>query len=149
MNVGFRDFTESDMLTIRNAMPFNFSQDAMGIVAFDQDNYETVAVLVAQDWTFTSVQVHQVILKPMVIRHGWFQEIGDWLFLRAHRSKLLAPVISDNETALKLNKKLGFEEVHRIKDGYDFDRDIVLLELKPENVNERLWKPSKTLAEVA
>jgi hypothetical protein len=148
MKVGFRAFTPADALTIRNAMPFNFSQDVKGLVAYDKDTFETLAVLVAQDWTFTTVQVHQVILKSLVIRHGWFQEIADWLFLRANRLKLLAPIIANNEQALSLNKKLGFTEVVRIKDGYDYDVDIVLMELVPENANANLWKPKK-LAEVA
>jgi len=143
MNVGFRAFTSADALTIRNAMPFNFSQDVKGLVAFDKDNFETLAVLVAQDWTFTTVQVHQVILKSMVIRHGWFQEIADWLFHRANRLKLLAPILSNNEDALSLNKKLGFEEVFRIENGYDYDVDIILMELKPENANGKLWNPTK------
>lgn len=148
MRVGFRSFTPEDAYTIKNAMPFNFSQDVKGLVAFDRDTYDTVAVLVAQDWTFTTVQVHQVILNKMVIRHGWFQEIADWLFHRASRLKLLAPIIADNEQALSLNRKLGFEEIFRIEDGYDLDKDIVLMELRPENANPRLWNPTK-LAEVA
>lgn len=149
MNVGFRAFAPADQLTIKQAMPFNFSQDAKGLVAYDKDTFETLAVLVAQDWTMTTVQVHQVVLKPMVFRHGWFQEIAEWLFARAGLLYLLAPVLSDNLKAMAINEKLGFKEVFQLDDAYDLNVHIVVMQLHPENVNPRYWKPSDQFQEVA
>ena len=148
MNVAFRPFAYADGLTVKQSMPFNFSQDVRGIVAYDKDTFDTLAVLVAQDWTHTTVQVHQVILKTMVIRHGWFQEISEWLFTAANRIKLLAPVVDDNVKALGVNEKLGFKEILRIEDGFALGKDLILMELKPEDVPARYWTPRR-LAEVA
>ena len=139
MNVGFRPFAPADQLTIRQVMPFQFGEGTNGIVAFDRDTAKTLAVLVAQEWTYTSCTVHQVILNPLVIRHGWFQEIADWLFDRANRLVLYAPVPSDNEKAIKFNSKLGFKEVVRLKDAYDRGVDFVIMEARPEDINPRLW----------
>lgn len=147
MKVVFRAFTEADRLTIEQAMPFTFSDSTNGVVAYDFETAETLAVLVAQEWTYSSVQVHQVILNPLVIRHGWFQQIGDWLFTRAHRLALYAPVPSNNERAVKINRKLGFRVVTRLKDAYDRGVDVVLMELRPEFTSERYWKPD--MAEAA
>jgi hypothetical protein len=141
MKVQFRGFTESDQLTIRQAMPFTFSEGTNGIVAYDADTAQTLAVLVAQEWTYTGVTVHQVILKPMVLRHGWFQEIGDWLFHRGRRLVMLAPVPSSNERAIEINRKLGFKELVRIPDAYDNGVDFVVMELRPDHVNPRYWNP--------
>lgn len=143
MKVGFRPFTEADALTIRQNMPFTFSEGTNGIVAFNKETHATLAVLVATDWTFTTCQVHQVILNPMVIRHGWFHEIGRWMFELANRTAIYAPTRSDNEKIVNFNKKLGFREVVRLKDGYDRGVDIVLMEMKPEDVNPSLWQPTK------
>lgn len=140
MKVGFRPFVAADQLTIRQVMPFTFGEGTNGIVAFNRETHRTLAVLVAQEWTYTSCTVHQVILNPLVIRHGWFQEIADWLFIRAKRLALYAPVPSDNVKALKFNAKLGFKEVCRLKDAYDHGVDFVIMELRPEDANEKLWQ---------
>lgn len=149
MNVGFRPFSPADGLTIKQSMPFNFSQDVKGLVAFNKDTFETLAVLVAQDWTMTTVQVHQVILNPMVIRHGWFQEIAEYLFVYAGRWFLMAPVLSNNQKAIRLNEKLGFKQMITLENAFDIDVDIVLMKLMPEDVNPKYWEPSIDLAEVA
>lgn len=149
MNVGFRPFSPADGLTIKQSMPFNFSQDVKGLVAFNKDTFETLAVLVAQDWTMTTAQVHQVILNPMVIRHGWFQEIAEYLFVHAGRWFLMAPVLSNNQKAIRLNEKLGFKQMITLENAFDIDVDIVLMKLMPEDVNPKYWEPSIDLAEVA
>lgn len=140
MKVGFRSFAPADLLTMKEALPFSASENQAGIVAYDIDTYETLAALVAQDWTQTACFVHQVILNPMVLRHGWFSEIGDWLFDRANRIVLYAGVLSNNERSLKFHSKIGFTEVCRLKDAYDYGVDMVILELRVETVNPKLWQ---------
>ena len=105
MKVYFRAFAEVDVATIQKRMPFALSTNSTGIVAYDALTAETLALLVAQDWTETCCNVHQVILKTMVLRHGWLEEIAKWLFTDAHRLKVFALVPSNNKQALKLNKK--------------------------------------------
>jgi hypothetical protein len=132
VKVKFRTFVEADLLTIRQRMPFSHSENSAGIVAYDPETHETLAVLVAQEWTYTCCYVHQVILKTFVIRHGWFEEVAKWLFTQANRLKLFALVPSDNTMATKLNTKLGFKELIRLEQAYDHDTDFILMELKRE-----------------
>jgi hypothetical protein len=145
VNVNFRPFVPADLLTIKQAMPFSASENMNGIVAYNRDNCETLAVLVAQEWTYTCCYVHQVILKTFVIRHGWFEETAKWLFSQANRLKLYALVPSDNDRAAKLNAKLGFKELIRLEQAYDVDEDFILMELKREECP--YWKQPE-MAEV-
>jgi hypothetical protein len=150
VKVRYRPLVPADMLTVRQYMPFSPSQNTRGIVAYDPDEQATLAIFIAQEWTATSVQVHQVIIKPLVIRHGWFGEIAEWIFLKAARRTMYASVPGNNEKALALNKKLGFKEVVRLKDAYDFGVDFVIMELRREDVPMKFWKSSELeeLAEV-
>jgi hypothetical protein len=133
VKVLFRPFAPADLLTIKQAMPFSASENMNGIVAYDQDTFETLAVLVAQEWTHTACYVHQIVLKTFVMRHGWFEEIAEWLFTIAGRLKLYALVPGDNKKALSLNKKLGFKEKVTLEQAYDYDVDFVLMELNRDD----------------
>ena len=137
MNVAFRALVPEDMYTVNMFMPFAANAQTRGIVATD-DN-KPVAFFIAQEWTHTSAQVHQIILKSMVIRHGWFEEIADWMFNEANRIKIIGLVPSDKEKAVSMNQKLGFTELCRITDGYDHGIDYVVMELKREDCP--YWTP--------
>jgi hypothetical protein len=132
VKVLFRPFAPVDILTLKQVMPFSATESMNGVVAYDAETHETLAVLVAQEWTHTCCYVHQVILKTFVIRHGWFEEVANWLFTIANRIKLYAMVPSKNERAVKLNTKLGFKEIVRLEDAYDHGEDFILMELKRE-----------------
>jgi hypothetical protein len=121
------------MLTLKQVMPFSVSENMNGVVAYDPTTAETLAILVAQEWTFTSCYVHQVILKTFVIRHGWFEEVANWMFTEANRLQVYALVPSNNDKALSLNGKLGFKEKAVLEQAYDRDIDFVLMELKAED----------------
>ena len=139
MNVKFRQLLPRDLITVNQFMPFTGSPHTRGITAVDANRGEPVAFFIAQEWTHTAAQVHQVIIKSMVIRHGWFEEIANWMFNEAQRIKLVGLVPSDKQMALKLNKKLGFKELCRIKDGYDRGIDYIVMELNREDCP--YWKP--------
>jgi len=133
VNVHFRPFYPEDVLTVRSQMPYAMTEATRGIVAYDADTSETLAVFVAEDWTQTACSVHQVILKSMVLRHGWFEEIADYMFTRAERKKLFAVVPDVHEKALRLNEKLGFRQVARLEDAVAEGIDYIVLELKRED----------------
>lgn len=139
MKVAFRKFEPScDMLTLHGVLPLSLTTDTTGIVAYDKVSRETVAVFVAQNWTPTSVQVHQAILNPLVLRHGWFEEIGHYIFTQAGRLMLYGLVPSDRPKALSVNLKCGFKEIVRLKDAADVGVDFILMELKREDCP--FWK---------
>ena len=133
MKVQFRALVPSDMLTLKQVMPFSISENMNGLVAYDTESAKTLAILVAQEWTHTSCYVHQVILKTFVLRHGWIEEIAHWLFTEANRLKLYALVPHNNTAALSINEKIGFKEMIVLEDAYDKGVDFVLMELKAED----------------
>lgn len=141
MNVRFRSMVPADLQTVRQHMPYAATETTRGVVAYDLDTAETLAVFMADSWTPTCAQVHQVILKSMVIRHGWFEEVANYLFTKAGRKKVYATVPDGHRKALSLNAKLGFEQVARLTDGWDDGIDYLVLELKRENCP--YWVPAK------
>jgi RimJ/RimL family protein N-acetyltransferase len=144
MNVLFRSLCQGDMPVVCELIPMNVTSDTSGIVAYDERTDKLLAVFVAQDWTATSVQAHQVILSPMVLRHGFFEECANYIFTKAARLKMYGIVPSNNEKAISVNEKVGFEELIRLKDACDVGVDYVLMELKRENCP--YWKPVNEMA---
>lgn len=118
---------------MKQAMPFTATEHQNGIVAYNAENHDTLGVLVAQEWTHTTCIVHWVILNKFILRHGFLEEIANWLFTTAFRTKIYAPVNSDNEASLSVCEKLGFKEKTVLEDAYDDGVDIVLMELKRED----------------
>ena len=143
MNVRFRPFVQADLMTVRQHMPFSVAEGTRGFVAYDPDTAKTLGIFIAQEWTATAVQVHQVILNPLVLRHGFYQEVSEFIFQKAGRQMMLATVPSDNRKALSINRKLGFREVARIKDAFDFGRDMVIMQLRREDLPLRFWKAAE------
>lgn len=108
------------------------TEDTKGIVSVnDKGEYDAVCVL--NSWSPNSVQAHICIENPFVIRQGFLHEIADFVFNTCERGIMLGPVPGDNEEALKFDKHIGFEEVYRIKDGFDHGVDYVLMEMRREN----------------
>ena len=139
MKIHFRPLVPNDIYTVKQFMAFSGNEYTRGIVAYDKATAKTAALFIAQDWTHTSAQVHQIIIKPMVIRHGWFEEIADWMFNEAGRIKLIGLVPSHKPKAKSLNEKLGFKELCRIEDGYDRGIDYIVMELNREDCP--YWTP--------
>lgn len=135
MKVDFRPFAPVDVHTVRQKMPYSLNESTRGIVAYDPDTTETLAIFLAEDWTQTSVSVHQVILKTMVIRHGWFEAIADYVYTQAGRKKMFAVVPDNNPRAISLNEKIGFEQVARLTDAYAEGVDYVVMEMPREKCN--------------
>jgi len=133
MNIQFRAFVPADLKTVLEAMPYAMTTATTGIVAYDVDTAETAAICLCEAWTATSLQIHQIILKTMVIRHGWFEEVARYVFTAAGRKIVYGIVPDNNPKALNLNEKLGFTEVVRLEDAYAEGVDYILMELKREN----------------
>ena len=133
MKVQFRSFVPADVLTVRKKMAYTLTESTRGIVAYDTETAETLAVFLAEGWTQNVAVVHQVILKTMVLRHGWFEEISEYMFTYAARKKLYTLVPSNHKKALSLNAKLGFKQIARLEDAISDGVDNLVLELKRED----------------
>jgi hypothetical protein len=134
VNIEFiRMDADRDWASLHNVLPVNLCADTKGIIAVDTDTNAPVAVCIMDNWTHTAVQVHFAVMRPMVLRHGFLEEIAYYVYDFCGRDLMIGLVPASNEKALKLDKHIGFEEVYRVKDGYDVDVDYVILELRKEN----------------
>ena len=112
-----------------------------GIVAvreYEDGKTEPVAVAVFDNWTHNSVCVHWWLDTPMVLRHGFFEEVAHYVFNVCGKRIMIGLVPSDKPKSIKLAKHLGFEEVYRVKDGYAVGIDQVILEGRVENADRWL-----------
>lgn len=107
-------------------------EDTTGIVAIDAEG-DYAGVVVMDGWTPSSVFVHIAVLNPMVLRHGFLSKAADAIFSHAGRELVLGMVPSNNEKALAFNKKIGFTELFRIKNGFDYGVDYVILEMRRDD----------------
>lgn len=130
MNVVFLPLdVERDWHWVTKELPVALCEGVKGIVAVDTDTNAPVGVAVMDSWTYTTVQVHFAVMRPMVLKHGFLEEIADYVFNVCSKIKMIGLVPADNEKALKLDKHIGFKELYRLKDGYDFGVDYVIMEL--------------------
>jgi hypothetical protein len=116
-------------------MPYAMTEHTSGIVAYNADTAETLAVFIAEDWTKTAVSVHQVILNSMVLRHRWFETIADFIYTQAGRKKMFAVVPDIHTKAISLNEKIGFKQVARLSDAVDEGIDYIVMEMSREDCN--------------
>lgn len=114
-----------------------------GIIAVrenDDGTTQQVAAALFDGWTHTAVCVHWWMDTPMVIRHGFFTEIANYVFDECGKDVMIGIIPSNSKKSLNLALKLGFEEVGRVKNGYDVGVDQIILEGRIENAS-RWFKP--------
>lgn len=109
----------------------SLTPDARGIVAVDGDGAVRGGVLYCA-WTENSVQVHMATSTPIAWRsllHAAFA----YPFQEAGRGVLMGLIRGSNVKSLAMAQHLGFEETHRVVDGYAKGEDLVLIELRRES----------------
>jgi hypothetical protein len=102
--------------------------DTIGITAIDHKS-NIMAVAAMDSWAPNSCQLHWAIDNKMVLRHGFIEELCEFVFNTRGRSMIIGLVPSDNHLALKLNQHIGMTEVGRVKDGYKIGSDLVIMQL--------------------
>lgn len=137
MNVQFLRLDDLYWSEVQEAVKCIPMADTRGIVAVD-DEGKLLAAGVADTFSHTTCQVHMVIKNPMVLRHGWLEEIFNYVFVTCNRLAIVGMVPGDNDKALKLNKHVGYEEVYRIKEGFNVGVDYVIMEMRREQCR---WIP--------
>lgn len=101
-------------------------EDTRGITALRNGKPEAVCVM--DNWSHTCCQMHIWIGNPFVLRHGYKDIVFD--FVRSGgRKKVLGITPADNSKALRFNRKIGFTEIFRVKDGYKEGVDYVVQEI--------------------
>jgi GNAT superfamily N-acetyltransferase len=107
------------------------TEGTTGILAFDEGRL--VAGALFDCWTHTSVQIHVFVTDPLALRHGFQQEVFEYLFDVCGRKMVLGVTPSNNARALKFNAHMGFREVFRVADGFAEGVDLVLSQMRRED----------------
>ena len=110
-----------------------------GIVALEKDG-TIAAAAVFDSWTKTSCQAHIAIENPLAIKYGFLHECLTYVFVDSGRRIIVGLTPSTNEKSLRFNKKMGFEVVHRMKDGWDEGVDYVVQELHKRNAGRWIYE---------
>jgi len=131
VKVYFSAMTKEDWPEIQSAIKCILMADTKGVVAKDEHG-TILAAGVADTFSFTTCQVHQYIRNPLVLRHGFLEEIFNYVFVTCDRIAILGLVPGDNAKALKLNKHLGYHELARVKDGFNVGIDYIIMEMRRE-----------------
>lgn len=105
-------------------------EDTRGIVALKDG--KPVAVCVLDSWSASSCQIHIWIGDPFVLKHGFAEEVFSFVF-DSGRVKIIGVTPSDNEQALRFIKHIGFQEIYRVKDGYEVGVDYVVTEIHKDD----------------
>lgn len=130
----FRGLTPAtDWDWINDRVAIQRCEDTGGIMAVDEITGKTLAAVVFDNKTQNSIQVHMVIDKPMVFRHGFMNCVCDVLFNVLGVTRLYGLVPANNEKAVKLNKHLGFTVKATLEEAYEIGVDYLIMEWKREN----------------
>lgn len=125
--VAFNPFYHLDY--VRQVLDVPVSTFTRGIVA---ENPEPCGVVLLDNFTDTSASAHIAVQNPMALRELHLETFKH-VFLVLNKRMLLGITPSDNMKALKLHKHLGFTEIARIKDGYAYGVDQVVLQMLRED----------------
>ena len=92
---------------------FAMTDDAKGIMAY-WDNTPCAAVTM-HNWTKYSVEVHQIITRPMVLRHNFLEIVSAAAF--GEDRQVVYGILPENSKAIAYNRKMGFKDTGRIPNG--------------------------------
>lgn len=132
MIVRYRPASETDLYWMQNHLRFDMTRRTKGIAVVDGNN-RLIGGCVFENWTYTGGEIHVIITNTMVLRHRFIEEMLGYFFETCDRRVLWCTVLSTNEKCLKFVRHIGFQEILRIKDGYDEGTDLITHELRKEN----------------
>lgn len=134
MIVLFRSFNgDTDWAWVMKQVPILRVEDTGGIVAFNAENGELLAACIWDNWTRNSVQCHFMVTDMAALKHGFVEEIADFVFNKQGKKFIYGMVPGDNEKAIKLNEHIGFTVKTRLEDAWADGVDYVVMELRKEN----------------
>jgi RimJ/RimL family protein N-acetyltransferase len=82
-------------------------------------------------WMGNSAEMHIALDAPAALR-ALLQPAFDYLFNQAGKDVAIGIVPAHNAKALAFDKRIGFRELCRIKDGWAKGDDVVVLEMRRE-----------------
>lgn len=118
---------------VNEQIPILRVEDTSGIMCIDLDTNTTVAAMIFDNVTPTSVQCHFMVSDAMALRHGFHKDCADLVFNHLGKRTIYGLVPADNVAAIKINKHIGFSVKCVLEDGFKVGVDYLLMELKRED----------------
>lgn len=133
MNLTFHTITERKEYWewISTRAQVLWTEGTQGFVAVDEHG-EIHAGVLFDEWTHTACRGHIAIENPFVLRHGFLESAFQYVFDFCKRKMMLGVTPSDNAEALRFNRKCGWREIYRIKDGFNEGVDLVVQQMNRE-----------------
>jgi len=133
--VKYRAATRHDIAWFCHYVTYSPTPEFGGIVAHDEKR--GVQAMDGFDfWTPLSVHAHIAVLNPHALRGLW-REVQKYLTQHGRRL-IIGMTPSHLPRALRLIKGLGFEEVYRIRQGWNEDSDIVITEYRIHGKHDQI-----------
>lgn len=120
---------EDDLLKFMEATAYVPTRNFRGIKLVSEDS-ELQAMVGYDFWTHNAVQMHIWIKHPEAyLNREFIQEAFSYPFNNG-RNLVIGVTPGDNTRALEFNRKIGFIETHRVKDGWSLGTDMVIQEMR-------------------
>ena len=107
------------------------SKDVRAIEAIDREGV-TRGMVAYDHWAHNSVQMHVALDSPIAAR-SLLSAAFSYPFIMLGLGVVVGIVPASNQRSLHHALHLGFEEKHRIKDGWEVGTDLVVMEMRKEN----------------
>jgi len=108
-------------------------QDSQGLVAYKDNSGDILGVVIMDNWTKSSCQVHIAIDNPFCIKAGLLVEAAYHIHVVCNRKYVFGLVPANNKKAYAFNLKIGFKEVARIPDAYAEGVDYIIVRMSKNN----------------
>lgn len=105
--------------------------DTKGIVAYKDG--KIVGAVALDTWAHNSVHIHIAFEDMFIFKHGFPETVFDYVFNTCDKGVIIGVTPASNEKALRFNEHIGFEEIFRVRDGYEIGIDFVVQEYRKEN----------------
>lgn len=97
------------------------------------DNAGVIRGMVCYDnRTHNSIEAHMAVDTPIAWR-VLLRAVFSYPFEQLHLGVLLGVIPASNARSLRMAKRLGLVEVHRVRDGWAAGEDLIIHELRREN----------------
>jgi len=105
------------------------------------DEADEIQAMAGYDfWTPNAVQMHIWIKHPEAYLSKEFIQEGFGYPFNSGRNLVIGVTPGDNTRALEFNRKIGFRETYRVKDGWSAGTDMVIQEMRRD---ECRWIPRR------
>jgi len=127
-----RQTTQDENELVCRLLPLHATANFKGLTQVADDG--TLEVIVGyDDWMPNSVQMHLWVHPRAQITRQMIREAFRYAFLiGGPRDVAIGVTPCDNEAALEVNRRLGFVETYRVKDGWLPGTDLAIQELRRE-----------------